>query len=79
VTPFTAQVTAGFKVPVTETVIGKVPFTTTVCEVVGLVMESETTAAAVMVTLSEADLVLSATLVAVMLNVAGLGTEAGAV
>jgi hypothetical protein len=79
VMPFTVQVTAVLDVLATAAVIAKVPFTTTLCvKLVGLVMETATAAAAVIVTLTEADLVVSATLVAVTLNVAGDGTAAGA-
>ena len=55
--------------------MGKVPPTVTLAGLEGLVMETDT--AVVTVKLAEADLVLSATLVAVMLNVAGLGTVMG--
>ena len=76
--PFTVQVTAVLDVLATAAVIAKVPFTITLCvKLVGLVMETAT--AGKMVTLTEADLVVSTTLVAVTLNVAGDGTAAGAV
>jgi hypothetical protein len=79
VTPFTVQVTAVLDVLATAAVIAKVPFTTTLCvKLVGLVMETATAGGGVIVTLTEADLVVSATLVAVTLNVAGDGTAAGA-
>lgn len=42
VTPFTVQVTAVLEVPVTAAVIARVPFTGTVCGVVGVVMETAT-------------------------------------
>ena len=74
--PFTVQVTPVLEVPVTDAVKPKVELTGTFCGPVGVVME--TTTPAEMVTLTEADLVLSATLVAVTLNVAGDGTAAGA-
>jgi hypothetical protein len=78
--PFTVQVTAVLDVLATAAVIAKVPFTTTLCvKLVGLVMETATAGAAVIVTLTEADLVVSTTLVAVTLNVAGDDTAAGAV
>jgi hypothetical protein len=76
VTPLTVQVTAVLEVFVTEAVMPKVAFTSTVWGEVGLVIETAT--AAVMVTLTEADLVESAALVAVMLKVAGDGTDDGA-
>lgn len=75
---FTVQVTAVFVVPVTEALMAKVLSTATLAVgLAGVVMETATTGAEI-VTLTEADLVLSAALVAVMLNVAGDGTAAGA-
>ena len=60
------------EVPVTDAVKPKVALTAKLCGPVGVRMETPTTGK--MVTLTEADLVVSATLVAVMLNVAGDGT-----
>jgi hypothetical protein len=77
VTPLTVHVTVVLLVFDTAAVTGNVAFTFNVCEDVGVVMETAT--GAMTDTLTEADLVLSATLVAVMLNVAGDGTAAGAV
>jgi len=77
VTPFTFQVRAVFVVPVTDAVIAKVLLTCTLGEPVGLVMETDTGGA--IVTWRDADFEVSAWLVTAMLNVAGLGTEAGAV
>ena len=76
VMPFTVQVTPVFEVPVTDAAKPKVELTTKFCGPVGVVME--TTTPAEMVTLTEADLVASAWLVAVMLNVAVPGTVGGA-
>ena len=76
--PATVQVRAVFEVPVTEAVIPKVPPTVALAGLGGLVMETTRAAADMIVMLTEADLVLSATLVAVMLNVAGVGTDGGA-
>jgi predicted CDP-diglyceride synthetase/phosphatidate cytidylyltransferase len=76
--PATVQVRTVFEVPVTEAVIPKVPPTVTLAGLEGLVMETTTAAADVIVMLTEADLVSSATLVAVMSNVAGVGTDEGA-
>ena len=73
--PVTLQVTAVFVVPVTVSVNCCVPPARTVT-VVGLTV-TETTAR--MVTVAEADLVLSATLVAVTVTVFGAGAIAGAV
>jgi hypothetical protein len=75
--PVTVQVTAVFAVPVTEAVMGKVPPTFILAGLEGLVMETPT-AATVIVTLTEADLLPSWALVAVTLKVAGDGTAAGA-
>jgi len=77
VMPFTVQVTAVFVVFDTEAVMGSVVLTSSVWAVVGLLMAIAT--GSVIDTATDADLVLSATLVAVRLNVAGDGTEAGAV
>jgi hypothetical protein len=78
VMPFTVQVTAVLDVLATAAVIAKVPFTAMFCvKLVGVTMETAT--GGKMVTLTEADLVVSATLVAVTLNVAGDGMAAGAV
>src|SRR5208282_4042250 len=74
--PFTVQVTPVLEVPVTDAVMPKVALTAKLCAPIGVVMETPTKGK--MVTLTEADLVVSATLVAVTLNVAGDGTAAGA-
>jgi hypothetical protein len=75
-TPFTVQVTPVLELPVTDTVKPKVVLTARFCGPVGAVMDTATPAE--MVTLVEAALVVSAWLVAVMLNVAFAGTAAGA-
>jgi hypothetical protein len=77
VIPFTVQVTPVLEVPVTDAVKPKVELTDKLCGLVGAVIVTLTPPETV--TLTEADFVPSATLVAVMLNVAGLGTDVGAV
>jgi hypothetical protein len=72
----TVQVTAVLELPVTDAVNPRVPLTAKVCGLEGVVIVIPTTG--VMVTETEADLVVSAALVAVMLNVAGAGMEEGA-
>jgi hypothetical protein len=77
VTVFTVHVTAVFVVPVTAATRDKVLPTVTLAVLVeGVVMATAT--GLKIVTLTEADLDVSAWLVAVMLNVAGEGTVAGA-
>jgi len=76
VTPLTVHVTAVLLVFDTEAVIGNVPITVKDCGEAGVVMETATGAKTD--TPTEADLVVSAALVTVMLNVAGDGTAAGA-
>jgi hypothetical protein len=77
VTPFTVQVTAVLPEPVTEAVSAKVLFIGMVyVEPLGLIIA--TTTPLTMVTLTEADLVLSAALVAVTLKVACDGMADGA-
>jgi len=76
--PFTVQVTAELVVPVTAAVRARLPCAGTLAVgVEGVVMVMPTPG--VIVTLTDADLVLSAVLVAVTLNVAGVGTAGGAV
>ena len=77
VTPLTVHVRPVFVVPVTSTVKFRVELTDRLCGLVGVVME--TTTPAEIVTVSDADWVVSATLVTAMLNVAVVGTAAGAV
>jgi len=75
VTPLTVHVTAVFAVPVTETVKASVvPTFTFAVEGVNVTLTGGS-----MVTAAEADLVGSATLVAVTVTVEGVGTAAGAV
>ena len=76
VTPLTVQVRAVLEVPVMAAVKPKLVLTFKLCGLVGVVIEITTPAE--IVTLSEADLDTSALLVAVMLNVAGVGTVVGA-
>jgi hypothetical protein len=79
VTAFTDQVMAVFGLPVTEAWNESVlPTVTLAVLVAGVVMEMETDAGFVIVTVTDADLVVSAWLVAVMLNFAGDGTADGA-
>jgi predicted CDP-diglyceride synthetase/phosphatidate cytidylyltransferase len=72
------QLRAVFEVPVTKAVIPRLPPTVSLAGLAGLVIVTFTAAAAVIVTLTEADTAGFATLVAVTLNVAGDGTEVGA-
>jgi hypothetical protein len=76
VTPLTVQVTAVLEVPATDAVKPVFELTIRLCGLVGVVIE--TTTPPEIVTLTDADLDTSALLVAVMLNVAGLGTVVGA-
>jgi hypothetical protein len=78
VTPFTVQVTAVLLVPITVAVSPRLACAATLAVgLEGMVMETSTPAT--IVKLTEADLLGSAMLVAVTLNVAGEGTAAGAV
>ena len=72
-TPFTPQVTVVSVAPVTVAVNCWVPVTCKEAEVKFVAREM------LMVTEKEADLVVSAWLVAVMVTLAGVGTKAGAV
>jgi hypothetical protein len=76
-TPLTVQVTAVLELPVTDAVNPRVPLTDRLWGLEGVVMVIPTTG--VMVTDAEADLVVSAALVAVMVTLCGVGTVAGAV
>ena len=77
VTPFTVHVTPVLLVPVTAAVKPKVELTDRLCGLAGVVIDTATPGE--IVTLSDADWLVSAALVALMLNVAGDGTAAGAV
>jgi hypothetical protein len=75
-------VRAVFEVPVTEAIRDKVCPTITLAGLEGLVRETTTPGSDVspkIVTLTDAELDTSALLVAVMVTLAGLGTDAGAV
>ena len=80
-TPFTVQVTPQLfpQPPVTEAVMGKVPLTDKVWVRLAGVVMATATGGAVMVTATEAETAELATLVAVILKVAGDGTATGAV
>ena len=80
--PVTVQVRAGCDAPVTEAVTDKVWPTVRLAGLKGLVIETVTPESGVsskIVTRAETELSLSALLVAVMVTVAGVGTDTGAV
>jgi hypothetical protein len=80
--PITVQVTAVFVAPVTEAIMDKVWPAVMFAGLYGLRMETTTPgpgASPIIVIVAEARLEMSALLAAVMVTVAGVGTDAGAV